>query len=176
MKASGKLAGATAAVLMAGTAGLGLAANIPASFDPRHDPARAPGAIGAEPAPAGAPGVANPLWGVPLTSLNATRQRPIFLPSRRPPTPAVPAAVIKEQLPPAAEPDRPPLSLVGIVTGPTDGFAVFVSDTTRDIVRLRTGEGHEGWILRSVQRREAVLERNQRKTVIELPAPKGDGQ
>src|SRR5262245_4178039 len=29
-----------------------------------------------------APVAANPLWGVPLSSLTATRERPIFLPSR----------------------------------------------------------------------------------------------
>ena len=60
------------------------------------------------------------------------------------------------------------------LTGATDGFAIFVSDTTRDIIRLKTGEGHEGWILRSVKAREAVLEKNRRSAVIELPPPTGD--
>ena len=31
----------------------------------------------------------NPLWAIPLSSLTATRERPIFLPSRRAPAPAV---------------------------------------------------------------------------------------
>ncbi|HKS60528.1 MAG TPA: hypothetical protein VJT13_02445, partial [Xanthobacteraceae bacterium] len=31
----------------------------------------------------------NPLWAIPLSSLNATRERPLFLPSRRAPAPAV---------------------------------------------------------------------------------------
>src|SRR5262249_53698680 len=34
----------------------------------------------------------NPLWAIPLRSLSATRERPIFLPSRRPPAPRVVAS------------------------------------------------------------------------------------
>src|SRR5438045_3679915 len=35
----------------------------------------------------------NPLWTIPLASLTATRERPIFTPSRRPPPPVQPIAV-----------------------------------------------------------------------------------
>ena len=40
---------------------------------------------------------ANPLWAIPLTQLSATRERPIFSPSRRPPPAAVAAepAIVK---------------------------------------------------------------------------------
>ena len=31
----------------------------------------------------------NPLWAIPLSALTATRERPLFLPSRRAPAPAV---------------------------------------------------------------------------------------
>src|SRR6478735_9031959 len=47
----------------------------------------------------------NPLWAIPLSSLTATRERPLFLPSRRAPAPAVagtPAVVVAP--PPRAEP------------------------------------------------------------------------
>jgi general secretion pathway protein N len=122
--------------------------------------------------------IANPLWAIPLKSLTATRERPIFRPSRRPPAPAVVGAAPVETPRPVpvavAEPEQPALTLVGIVSGSTDGIAVFVNQATRDIIRLRTGEGHDGWILRSVDGREAVLEKNRRTAVIALPAPAGE--
>jgi general secretion pathway protein N len=82
------------------------------------------------------------------------------------PPPAKPAAI--------PEPERPALNLVGIVSGTDDGLAVFINSTTRDIVRLRTGEGHEGWILRSVKGREVMFEKNHRNVVIEMPPAGGD--
>ncbi|MGH7880153.1 MAG: hypothetical protein ACREQD_11750 [Candidatus Binataceae bacterium] len=75
--------------------------------------------------------------------------------------------------PPPPEPERPALSLIGVVAGASDGFAVFTDETTHGIVRLKTGEGHDGWILRSVSGREAVLEKNRRTALIGLPAPTG---
>jgi general secretion pathway protein N len=174
---------ATLALIVGAAGGLGLAANNPPTFDPRDDGnvQGLPG-LGAEKAPPGmpaadVPAVANPLWGIPLTSLTATRDRPLFTPSRRPPAPVVPPTAIVEPPKTVAVPvesEKPPLSLVGIVAGTADGFAVFISNSTRDIVRLKTGEGHEGWILRSVQGREAVLEKNRRTAVLGLPPPTGD--
>ena len=170
----------TAYMLASVTGNLALAANNPIDFDPRSDAADAPGTpgLGAQPvAPAEKPISGNPLWGIPLNSLRATRERPLFLPSRRPPAPAVVAGPHVEPVKPApipAEPERPALSLVGVVTGTTDGFAVFTDQTTHDIVRLKTGEGHNGWILRSVNGRETVLEKNHRTSVIGLPIPTGD--
>jgi hypothetical protein len=176
---------AVSACIAAATVGdLGLAANNPPGFDPRDGLTSVPDTptLGAEPiaprsAPTDLPASGNPLWAVPLESLRATRERPIFLPSRRPPAPpAVAAAPRMEPAKPAAgpEPEKPPLNLVGVVAGSTDGFAVFINVTTRDIVRLRTGEGHEGWILRSVKGREAVLEKNNQSAVIGLPTSTGD--
>ena len=115
----------------------------------------------------------NPLWSVPLKNLNATRERPIFLPSRRAPAPAVagaPPPVVMAP-PPPAEPERPQLVLVGAVSGETEGIAVFIVETTRDIVRVRTGENHAGWVLRSVRGREATLEKDPETAILALPDP-----
>ena len=90
--------------------------------------------------------VANPLWAVPLSALTATRTRPLFTPSRRPPAPGVasiPASAPRLPPPPQpAVPQHPNLTLVGTVAGDNESIAVFVDPTTRDMVRLRTGEGH----------------------------------
>src|ERR1700722_11062277 len=100
--------------------------------------------------PAAAPTVnVNPLWAIPLSALAVTRNRPLFTPSRRPPAPvvaSVPVAVQDSPRAPPAAPEHPNLVLVGTVAGESEALAVFIDPATRDMVRLRTGEGHSGWI------------------------------
>ena len=112
----------------------------------------------------------NLLWTIPLKTLTATRERPIFRSSRRPV--AIPAAGTREsvsRIEPAPAPPR--LALVGTVIGSDQGIAVFVNQSTRDTFRLRMGENHEGWILREVRGREVVLQRAQETIVFSFPAP-----
>jgi general secretion pathway protein N len=115
----------------------------------------------------------NPLWAVPLSSLTTTRDRPLFTPSRRPPAPAiagpVAAAPAAAPPPPPAEPDRPQLTLVGAIAGRNEGIAVFLDQTNNNVIRLRTGQDHLGWVLRSVKGREATLEKNRLSATLELP-------
>ena len=116
----------------------------------------------------------NPLWAIPLSALSATRDRPLFTPSRRAPAPAVAgpvAAAPPPPPPPPSEPERPQLTLVGAIVGGNEGIAVFLDQTNNNVVRLRTGQDHLGWVLRSVKGREATLEKNQQSTTLELPAP-----
>jgi hypothetical protein len=109
-----------------------------------------------------APPTGNPLWAIPLTDLSDTRDRPIFTPSRRPPPPPV---VEKPYVPPPQRVDtKPPpeplmLSLLGTITGNSDGVALFMEKNSQEVVRLRTGQFHPGWVLRSVQGRQAMLEK-----------------
>jgi hypothetical protein len=112
----------------------------------------------------------NPLWSVPLDTLSVTRERPIFSPTRRPTAVAsVPAATtvhIPENL---SEPDRPQLALIGTVIGAKVGLGVFVDDTTKSVVRLRAGDNHRGWLLRSVRGRDATLEKGDQSQTLSLP-------
>jgi general secretion pathway protein N len=115
----------------------------------------------------------NPLWGIPISSLTATRERPIFLPSRRAPAPAVagtPVVVVAPPPPPPAE-EQPPLTLVGAIAGDGEGFAVFLDQATNNVVRLKTGQDHQGWVLLSVKGREATLEKNKKTATLTLPVP-----
>jgi general secretion pathway protein N len=119
----------------------------------------------------------NPLWAVPLSALTLTRERPLFSASRRPPPPVVappPVAVVRPPPPPQRprEPEKPRLSLVGTVGG-EDGIAVFVDQTNQAIVRLRTGEGHQGWILRAVGGRAVTLQNDRDTAILALPTPDG---
>jgi general secretion pathway protein N len=126
--------------------------------------------------PADTPTVAaNPLWAIPLSALTATRARPLFTPSRRPPAPIVASVPVAAPRPPPAPtpvvPQHPNLTLVGTVAGENEGVAVFIDTATRDTVRLRTGEGHSGWILQSIERRAATLQKGGQTETLAMPKP-----
>lgn len=129
----------------------------------------------AQPVPRPSEPSGNPLWAIPLSALTATRDRPIFTPSRRPPAPPAVAAAPATAPPPPpaapAEPEQPPLTLVGAIASGTEGFAVFLDQTTNNVIRLKTGQDHGGWVLRAVKGREATLEKNRRSTTLVLPPP-----
>jgi hypothetical protein len=155
-------------------------AGSPAASAVWTEPAAPAQVVTAPAAPAPAPErplSANPLWGIPLTALSGTRDRPIFSSSRRPPAPAVaPAAVPKAvAVPKPREPERPPLALVGTIASGDEGFGIFLDQSTRAALRLKIGEDYQGWKLQSVQGREAILEKNQQAVTLALPQP-GVGQ
>jgi hypothetical protein len=143
----------------------------PAPARPAEPPAEPPvpaAAPAARPttAPAG-----NPLWALPLRALKATRERPLFSPSRRPPAPAV-AAPLPPPPPPApppAEPDRPALALIGTIVTESGGIGIFLDEGTRDVVRLRPGQDRAGWVLRTVRPREATFDNGGRSATLALP-------
>jgi general secretion pathway protein N len=116
---------------------------------------------------------ANPLWAMPLSALTTTRERPLFSPSRRPPAPVMVRAPVAPPArpPPPLAPEHLSLVLVGTVRGETDSIAVFVDSATRTTVRLHTGEAHMGWILHSVNRHAAELQKGDRTETLELPVP-----
>jgi hypothetical protein len=116
----------------------------------------------------------NPIWVIPLAALSGTRERPIFSSSRRPPAPAVasspivkPAAVV----PKSKDPEGPKFSLVGTVAGVHERFGIFLDPSTKAAFRLRMGDHYQGWKLRSVQGREATLEKDQEAVILALPQP-----
>lgn len=116
---------------------------------------------------------ANPLWAMPIKQFTVTRERPVFLPSRRPPVPPPPTvAVAKVTAPPKPkEPEQPSLSLVGTIAGDDDKFGIFVDQATRAVLRLRVGEDFHGWKLQSVNGREVTFQKDQQSFVVALPQP-----
>lgn len=108
----------------------------------------------------------NPLWAIPLGSLTAARQRPIFSPSRRPP-----AGEMNYPLSAASEALGPPLVLLGAVAGETQSYAIFRDETTKDFVRLKIGESHSGWTLRQVNGREATFNKGRDTRVLQIETP-----
>ena len=134
-----------------------------------EQPVTAPKDAGARQPPPGG----NPLWGTPISALDATRERPIFSASRRPPMPPVVAQRVTAAPPPPkpAEPEQPLLTLVGTAIGQTQNVAVVLDRTTKTLVRLHVGETASGWILRSVDSRTMTIEKNSQTVTLALPAP-----
>jgi hypothetical protein len=129
------------------------------------------------PAPVRTPS-ANPLWGIPLTQLSGTRDRPIFSPSRRPPPAAIAAepAVVRPA-PRKKEIEPPQLALVGTIASGAEGFGIFIDQSTKAALRLKVGEDFQGWKLLTIRGREVAMSKDGRSAVLTLPQPGGqDGE
>lgn len=116
---------------------------------------------------------ANPLWAMPLKQFTVTRERPIFLPSRRPPAPPPSTVTVARVVAPPKpkEPEQPQLSLVGTISGDDARFGIFVDQASKAVLRLKQGEDFQGWQLQSIQSREASFQKNQLTYVVSLPQP-----
>jgi hypothetical protein len=115
----------------------------------------------------------NPLSTVPLGSLTATRDRPIFSPSRRPPDekPISQAPNEEANSDPPGEPLGPSLVLLGAVAARTESMALFRDQRTGAFVRLKVGDKHSGWTLRTVRKREVTFNKGQEISVISIETP-----
>ncbi|MDE2469694.1 MAG: hypothetical protein KGL35_13400 [Bradyrhizobium sp.] len=117
---------------------------------------------------------ANPLWEIPLTQLSATRDRPIFSPSRRPePVAAAADPVIVK--PPARkkEIEPPRLLLVGTIASIDESFGIFIDQSTQAALRLKVGDDYQGWKLTTILAREVTMGKDDRSAVLALPQPGG---
>jgi general secretion pathway protein N len=134
-----------------------------------EQPPAAPKDTGARQPPPGG----NPLWGIPISALDATRERPVFSASRRPPMPPVVAQRVAVPPPPPkpAEPEQPLLTLVGTAIGTPKNVAVVLDRTTKTLVRLHLGEAVSGWTLRAVDPRTMTVEKNSQTVILALPSP-----
>jgi hypothetical protein len=118
----------------------------------------------------------NPLWDVSLEALSSTRDRPLFSPERRPPVPRLPeiAPPPPATALPAREPDHPGVVLVGTIVGTAREMAVLLEEKAKAVIRMRLGEAHDGWVLRTIARREVTLEKEGRIETLALSATGAD--
>jgi hypothetical protein len=127
----------------------------------------------AGPTAAEPPATGNPLWAIPISKLSATRDRPLFSSSRRPPTPTVAAAPAPPPAPvvkPVA-PQTPPFTLVGTIIGENSRIAIFFDENSKTATGVREGDSASGWTLRSVEARSAILDGSGRTVTLDLPEP-----
>jgi general secretion pathway protein N len=148
----------------------------PAASSPAFNPLMAPPPAAAVATGSGRALTGNPLWAIPLTSLTATRERPLFAPSRRvPPVARVAAPVAAAPSPPPkpAEPEKPQLTLLGTVAGGrlAAGVGLFLDPVSKTVVSLKAGDNHKGWTLRAVWPRQVELARGLDSAVLDLPQP-----
>jgi hypothetical protein len=123
-----------------------------------------------------APRAGNPLWAIPLGELSETQARPLFSLSRRPAAVpvavALPAPPLHAGPPSKREPDHPRLTLLGTIVGKSVEIGVFVDEASHDVIRLKTGETHDGWTLHSVSGRAAIFQKDGfGAATLALPAP-----
>jgi general secretion pathway protein N len=115
----------------------------------------------------------NPLWAIPVSKLSATRDRPLFSVSRRPRTPAAPAAPTPTPtlIAQPSAPETPPFTLVGTIIGDDSRIAILYDQTSKIASGVREGERASGWTLRAVDLRSATLEGSGGMVTLELPEP-----
>ena len=115
----------------------------------------------------------NPLWAIQLESLRMTRERPLFSVSRRPSPPVAAASPNDTAAPPPAEPaapEKPQITLVGVVHGADVDMGVFIDETDKSLLRLRIGQAVRGWMVDDVDLRATTLEKADQQVKLELPA------
>jgi general secretion pathway protein N len=115
----------------------------------------------------------NPLDALRLEDLAATRARPLFAPTRRPPPP--PSARIgaprPDPSPVLAKPASPPFELIGAVVGERESYAVLRRRGTEKAARFRLGDDADGWRVGAIGRRSVTLEREGRTQSLALAPP-----
>jgi hypothetical protein len=119
-----------------------------------------------EPTGGGGAVTANPLWNQPLEGLSATRERPLFSPTRRPPAPPPPAIVVRaEPAPPRAPPS---VTLLGVVTDEDGARAVLRAGRPEKTMRVRVGDDVGGWKVSQIEARQVVLSSEDRTATFTL--------
>jgi general secretion pathway protein N len=109
-----------------------------------------------------------------LEELQATRERPLFSPRRRP---DVEAAGGMESSPVEENPESLPFELTGVVMGADVAIAILRNRDTQETVHLRQGEALDAWSLEEIAPRHVVLRQDDRQVRLELflPHPEGSG-
>jgi len=98
--------------------------------------------------------LANPLEAQPLDRLSATRERPLFSPTRRPTPPPPPPP--PEAAPVAVVPQPPNVQLFGIVVD-DDGARAIVRSGAEKVDRVQIGDDIGGWKVSQIEGRRLVL-------------------
>ena len=132
--------------------------------------------------------LSNPLGGLTLQALSATRERPLFAPTRRPPAPpppplpepeAPPPAEVVEappvEAPPPPPPEPPAVTLFGVVAE-AEGAHAIVRGPANENLRLRVGGELGDWAVTRIEPRRLVLSLGDRSETFSLFTKGADKQ
>jgi general secretion pathway protein N len=110
--------------------------------------------------------LANPLQVQSLDRLSATRDRPLFSPSRRPVPPPPPPV---ERVPEAAPPPPPPnVTVLGIVVDGEGARAMVRSGMKMKVERVQIGDDIGGWKVSEIEGRRLALVLDGRSAIFTL--------
>jgi general secretion pathway protein N len=101
----------------------------------------------------------NPLAVHPLDEFTATRDRPLFTRSRRPPAAVHTLPVVAA---PPVPPPPPKLALFGILLEDGEASAVVRGAPSEKTIRVRVGDDIDGWKVSKIAERQIVLSQNDR--------------
>jgi hypothetical protein len=119
---------------------------------------------------------ADPQRFISLDRLSATRDRPLFSPSRRPPRVMLAAPAPPPPLPPPVVPAAPPsLTFFGTFESKDEVGANIQTGPNVSPTIVRYGSYVEGWRVTEISRHRLVLSRDDRTAVFTLFGPKGPG-
>ena len=125
-------------------------------------PSAAPAAKTAAPAPAPATQSVSDLPA--LDDLSATRERPLFSSTRRPPEVEAPTQAAA----PITEAASMPFELVGIVLGSDMSAAIFRNTDSKEETRVSKGEKIGNWSVEDVSERAVVLQGGEKRVRMRL--------
>lgn len=94
----------------------------------------------------------SPLAAQPLDRFSATRDRPLFSPTRRLPAPPVLVAA-----PPPPPPPPPNVALLGVVMDGEQAHAVIRAGPTEKVLRVSIGDDIGGWKVGQIEEKKLVL-------------------
>jgi hypothetical protein len=118
---------------------------------------------------AGGDAIVNPVELQSFDQLSATRDRPLFSPTRQPPPKPVAAAVVSHPEPPPPPP--PSVVVLGIVSEDGDGRAAIRSGDKHSgdkVERVRIGDDVGGWKVDRIEPRRLVLMQGERSVDFSL--------
>lgn len=121
----------------------------------------------------------HPLAALSLDSLAATRERPLFSPTRRPPAPPpapVAAAAAPPPPPPPAPPEPPALTFFGVVAEGDGARALVRVGAENESLRVRVGDRIGAWAVSDIDRRRLVLSLGDRLETFTLFARQSEKQ
>jgi hypothetical protein len=98
---------------------------------------------------------ASPLAGQKLERLSATRERPLFSPTRRPPP--APPTILQGPPPPPPPPPPPDVALLGVVMDGEQARAVIRASPADKMTRVTIGDDVGGWKVAQIEGRKLVL-------------------
>lgn len=105
-----------------------------------------------------------------LTTMSATRDRPLFSPSRRPP-PRLQTIGPARLQPAPALPPKPLFQLSGVIMGTARRLVILKRDADHRAFSVALGGTLDGWMVSEIGERDVTLRRGAAVTILQLPDP-----